>query len=102
MPYAKPQPYEYEPDDAEELLNGRLQEALEGVHDAGSDDDGLGTGGACTVGFFHETFPKSEDENERVWAFETQAQLVTTDQFDVNRFGIYAINSADAVDHLPD
>ncbi|EMA01131.1 IS630-type transposase ISHwa7, partial [Haloarcula vallismortis ATCC 29715] len=98
----KPQPYDYRrPENTEEILDERLQEALDEVQESDSDEDDLMTDGGCTVGFFDETFPKPEDVYQRVWDFETPSQQVSTDRFDANTFGFYALNGADAVELMP-
>ena len=58
MKCAKPQPPDYRrPEDAEEILDERLQEALDEVEESESDDEEIMTDGGCTVGLFDEAFP---------------------------------------------
>jgi hypothetical protein len=102
MKYAKPKPSDYRrPEDAEEILVERLQEALDEVEESESDDEEIVTDGGCVVGFFDETFPKPEDVSQRIWDFETPSQEVPVDRFDANTFGFYALNGADAVELMP-
>jgi transposase len=102
MKYAKPKPYDYRrPDDADEILDERLEKALDEIEDGDSDEGELMTDGGCTVGFFDETFPKPEDVYQRVWDFETPSQEVSTDRFDANTFGFYALNGASTVELMP-
>lgn len=94
MKYANPEPYDYRrPDDADEILDE--------ITDAGSDEEELMTDGGCMVGFFDEMFPKPEDVYQRAWDFETPSQEVSTERFDANTVGFYALNGTDAVEHMP-
>jgi hypothetical protein len=95
MKYAKPKPCDYRrPDDADEILNERLDKALDEIEDPDSDEGEWMTDGGCPVGLFDETFPRPEDVSQRVWDFETPFQEVSTDRFDANTFGFSALNGA--------
>lgn len=100
LSYAIPRPEHGErPDDAEDRLEQRLQEAL-----ADLEDDDLATDGGAIVGFLDEAWPQPTDNYHRLWAFDTPTlrKDLPTDTFDDAVFGFYALNGESVVACKPD
>lgn len=88
MKYAIPRPESPDrPDDAEEILEDRLEAALDKL-----DDDAV-TDGGVVVGFLDEAWPRPPDNSRRLWAFEkpTLRKETPTPSFDDVVFGFYAV-----------
>jgi transposase len=94
MKYAIPRPESPDrPDDADELLEERLEAALEQL------DDDIVTDGGVVVGFLDEAWPRPTDNSRRLWAFEkpTLNKETPTPSFDDVVFGFYALNGDSVV-----
>lgn len=88
MNYAIPRPGSPDrPDDAEEVLDARLEAALDEF------DDDLVTDGGVVVGFLDEARPRPTDNSRRLWAFgnPTLEKTTPTPSFDDVVFGFYAV-----------
>jgi transposase len=100
MNYSVPRPEEPDrPDDADELLEQRLDDALEDLR-----DDDLATDGGILVGFLDEAWPQPTDNRHRLWAFGTPTlrKVTPTENFDDAVFGFYAMNGNSVVACKPD
>lgn len=86
-------------DDAEAILEHRLEAALEEL----ADDEYLPDGGAI-IGFLDEAWPQPTDNRHRLWAFGTPTlqQETPTPNFDDAVVGFYALNGESAVACKPD
>lgn len=94
MKYAIPRPESPDrPDDADEILEERLEAALEQL------DDDIVTDGGVVVGFLDEAWPRPTDNSRRLWAFEkpTLNKETPTPSFDDVVFGFYALNGDSVV-----
>ena len=94
MKYAIPRPESPDrPDDADELLEDRLEAALEQL------DDDVVTDGGVVAGFLDEAWPRPTDNSRRLWAFEkpTLHKESPTPSFDDVVFGFYALNGDSVV-----
>lgn len=94
MRYAIPRPESPDrPDDADELLEQRLEAALDEL------DDDIVTDGGVVVGFLDEAWPRPTDNSRRLWAFEkpTLSKATPTASFDDVVFGFYALNGDSVV-----
>jgi len=94
MKYAIPRPESPDrPDNADELLEERLEAALEQL------DDDVVTDGGVVVGFLDEAWPRPTDNSRRLWAFEkpTLNKETPTPSFDDVVFGFYALNGDSVV-----
>ena len=94
MKYAIPRPKSPDrPDDADELLEDRLETALEQL------EDDIVTDGGVVVGFLDEAWPRPTDNSRRLWAFEkpTLHKESPTPSFDDVVFGFYGINGDSVV-----
>ena len=94
MKYAIPRPESPDrPDDADELLEDRLETALEQL------EDDIVTDGGVVVGFLDEAWPRPTDNSRRLWAFEkpTLTKETPTPSFDDVVFGFYALNGDSVV-----
>lgn len=88
LKYAIPRPESPDrPDDAEEILEQRLEAALDEI------DDDVMTDGGVVVGFLDEAWPRPTDNSRRMWAFEhpTLRKETPTPSFDDVVFGFYAV-----------
>lgn len=88
MKYAIPRPESPDrPDDADEVLEERLEAALDDL------DDDVVTDGGVVVGFLDEAWPRPTDNSRRLWAFEkpTIRKETPTPSFDDVVFGFYAV-----------
>ena len=100
LTYAIPRPEHGDrPDDAEDRLDQRLQDALDDL-----EDDELATDGGPIVGFLDEAWPQPTDNYHRLWAFDTPTlrKEIPTDNFDDAVFGFYALNGESVVACKPD
>jgi transposase len=100
MNYAIPRPEDPgRPDDAEEMLDERLSEAL-----AELEDDELVTDGGCVVGFLDEAWPQPTDNRRRLWAFGTPtiSKETPTENFEDAAIGFYALNGESVLACKPD
>jgi len=87
MKYAIPRPESPDrPDDADEILEERLEAALEEL------DDDVVTDGGVVIGFLDEAWPRPTDNSRRLCAFEkpTLRKETPTPSFDDVVFGFYA------------
>lgn len=94
MKYAIPRPESPDrPDDADEILEDRLEAALEEL------DDDVVTDGGVVIGFLDEAWPRPTDNSRRLWAFEkpTLRKETPTPSFDDVVFGFYAVLGESAV-----
>ena len=94
MKYAIPRPESPDrPDDADELLEDRLETALDQL------DDDIVTDGGVVVGFLDEAWPRPTDNSRRLWAFEkpTLTKETPTPSFDDVIFGFYALTGDSVV-----
>ena len=99
MNYAIPRPKKPDqPDDAEEILEENLQQALDEL------DDDIVTDGGFVLGFLDEAWPKPTDNSRRVWAFgkPTIEKETPTANFDDAVFGFYALLGESVVECKPD
>jgi transposase len=88
--YAKPRPERPQrPEDAEEILDGRLTAAL----DKNKDDDPV-TDGGFVVGFFDAAWPQPTDNSQRVWAVNVPRVERRLLQVDRPVLGFYALNGS--------
>ena len=105
MNYAIPRPEAPErPDNAEEILDERLQEALDELTDDNDEDEDLVTDGGIVVGFLDEAWPQPTDNRRRLWAFgpPTLRKETPTENFDDAVIGFYALNGESVVQCKPD
>jgi len=87
MYYAKPYTLDYRrPEDAEEILRGRLSTALENAPEN------------VIVGFLDETSPQTRDNKQRVWSFSKPKKSKNTTHYRANTFGFYPLNGKEVVD----
>ena len=103
MHYAIPRPEDpNRPDDAEEILDERLQEALAELTE--DEDDELVPDGGIVVGFLDEAWPQPTDNRRRLWAFgpPTIQKETPTANFDDAVIGFYALNGESVVRCKPD
>lgn len=83
MYYAKPYPRDYrQPDNAEELLQERIEQALEEIS----------TPSDAVVGFLDEASPQTTDNKQRFWSFIKPQTVKNTEKYRANTFGFYPIN----------
>jgi transposase len=104
MNYAIPRPENPDrPDDAEEMLDERLQEALAELTGDQEDDD-LVTDGGVVVGFLDEAWPQPTANRRRLWAFGTPTiqKETPTENFEDAVIGFYALNGESVVRCKPD
>jgi transposase len=95
MSYAIPRPESPDqPDDAEEILEERLEAALDEI------DDDVVTDGGVVVGFLDEAWPRPTDNSRRLWAFgkPTLEKTTPTPSFDDVVFGFYAVSGESVVE----
>ena len=100
MSYAIPHPEDPDrPDNAKEMLDERLREAL-----AELEDDELVTDGGCVVGFLDEAWPQLTDNRRRLWAFGTPTirKETPTKNFEDAAIGFYALNGESVLACKPD
>lgn len=100
MNYSIPRPEHGDrPEDAEEILEQRLEAAL-----AELEDDDLATDGGAIVGFLDEAWPQPTDNSHRLWAFGTPTlrKDLPTDNFEDAVLGFYALNGQSVVACKPD
>jgi transposase len=105
MNYAIPRPESPDrPDDADEMLDERLQEALAELTDTDNDDDEIMTDGGVIVGFLDEAWPQPTDNRRRLWAFGTPIlqKETPTENFEDAVIGFYALNGESVVRCKPD
>ena len=106
MNYAIPRPESPDrPENAEEMLDERLQEALaELTEQDDQEDDDLVTDGGVIVGFLDEAWPQPTDNRRRLWAFGTPtlSKETPTENFEDAVIGFYALNGSSVVRCKPD
>ena len=105
MNYAVPRPRAPDrPEDAEEILDERLQEALAELTANRNEDDDLVTDGGIVVGFLDEAWPQPTDNRRRLWAFGTPIieKETPTENFEDAVLGYYALNGNSVVRCKPD
>jgi transposase len=106
MNYAVPRPRAPDrPDDAEDTLDERLQEALaELTVEHEEEDDDLVADGGIVVGFLDEAWPQPTDNRRRLWAFGTPVleKETPTKNFEDAVLGYYALNGNSVVKCKPD
>lgn len=98
--YSIPRPeHRARPDDAEDVLEQRLEAAL-----ADLDDADLVPDGGVLVGFLDEAWPQPTDNYHRLWAFGTPTlrNALPTDNFEDAVLGFYALNGQSVVACKPD
>jgi len=98
MNYSIPRPEDpNRPENAEEILDERLQEALAELTDPDNDD--IVTDGGVVVGFLDEAWPQPTDNRRRLWAFGTPTiqKETPTENFEDAVLGFYALNGESVV-----
>jgi len=103
MNYSVPRPEDPDrPENADEILDERLQEAL--VELTGEEDDDLVTDGGVVVGFLDEAWPQPTANRRRLWAFGTPTiqKETPTENFEDAVVGFYALNGESVVRCKPD
>lgn len=85
------------PEDADEILDERLQEAIAEL--PADEDDDLVTDGGVVVGFLDEAWPQPTDNRRRLWAFGTPTiqKETPTENFEDAVIGFYALNGESVV-----
>lgn len=104
MNYAIPRPEAPDrPDDAEETLDERLQEALDDLTEE-DDDEEVVTDGGVVIGFLDEAWPQPTDNRRRLWGFGTPTiqKETPTETFEDAAIGFYALNGESVVRSKPD
>jgi len=85
MSYAKPRQRDYRrPEDAEERLKERVEEAS-------------GGGEGIIWGFFDETAPQTNANTQRLWSFGKPEIERDTSRYRANTFGFYSLNGKSAI-----
>ena len=105
MNYAIPRPESPDrPENAEEMLDERLQEALAELTDESDQGDDLVTDGGVVIGFLDEAWPQPTDNRRRLWAFGTPTirKETPTENFEDAVIGFYALNGKSVVRCKPD
>ena len=105
MNYAIPRPESPDrPEDAEEMLDERLQEALAELTDESDEGDDIVTDGGVIIGFLDEAWPQPTDNRRRLWAFGTPTiqKTTPTENFEDAVIGFYALNGESVVRCKPD
>lgn len=103
MNYSIPRPEDPDrPDDADEILDERLEEAL--VELTGDEDDDIVTDGGIVVGFLDEAWPQPTANRRRLWGFDTPTiqKETPSDDFEDAVLGFYALNGESVVRCKPD
>lgn len=101
MNYSKPRPTAPDrPENAEELLDERLQAAIEELDE---ETDARPDGG-YVVGFLDESWPNPTDYRQRLWGFDTVTISKETPVENVDQpvFGFYALNGESVAAVKPD
>lgn len=93
MHYSKPYPEDYRrPEDAEEVLQERLNEALK-----------RGEGkGDVVLGFLDECRPQTTDNRQRFWGFGKKRMTRNTTKYKANTFGFIPVNGRSALSFKDD
>ena len=93
MHYSKPYREDYRrPEDAEEMLQGRLDEALKKTEGEGD----------VVLGFLDESRPQTTDNRQRFWGFGKKRMTRNTAKYKANTFGFIPVNGRSALSFKDD
>ena len=97
MNYSKPYPQDYRrPEDAEEQLEGRLEEAYNDLMDKGFKEEQI------AIGFLDESSPQTTSNTAKTWHFGKGHVVKNTTKYKANAIGFYAIPGQSVDGFLPD
>ena len=93
MHYSKPYPEDSRrPENAEDVLRERLDEALKKVED----------GEDVVLGFLDESSPQTTDNRQRYWSFGKKKMTRNTTRIKANTFGFIPVNGKSALEFKDD